>query len=285
MGAVLSRVMAGIVLGYAVVVGVLFLLQRRLMYFPDVSSPGPVSQAFPGASDLLSTTQDGLPLLHWYYPPKDGNKPVVVLFHGNAGNRAGRVFKAQALAAAGLGVLLVEYRGYGGNPGKPSEEGLYADGRSALLALASRGIGPERMVFYGESIGSGVATQMAVEVTPAALVLEAPLTSSAAVARGQYPLVGTQWLLMDKYDNLAKMPFVDAPVMIVHGEDDRVIPVHQGRTLLGAAKGARKGLFVPGAGHNNLYAFGVDRAVISFIALNMGLQHGQEALYLEEEEP
>ncbi len=284
-GMVTGRVMAGVMLGYAVVVATLYLLQRSLMYVPDIRDPGPVAQVFPGAQDLLSKTEDGLLLRHWYLPARDAGKPVVVFFHGNAGNRGDRVFKAEALAASGMGVLLVEYRGYGGNPGSPSEKGLYADARSALLALASRGIGPELMVFYGESIGSGVATQMAVEVSPAALVLEAPQASAAAVAAVHYPLPAIGWLLKDKYDNLSKMPHVDVPVMIVHGDDDRVVPMRQGVALLDAVSGVRKGLFVPGAGHNNLYAFGVDRAIIAFIALNMGLMRGREEVLLEGMEP
>ena len=281
---ILGRVAMGLVLGYALMLVILFVLQRRLMYFPDTSSPGPVSSLFPGASELASRTDDGISLVHWYHPPADDEKPVVVFFHGNAGNKADRVFKAAAFTGAGLGVLLVEYRGYGGSAGKPTEEGLYADARSALAALAGQDIGLERMVFYGESIGTGVAVEMAAEFAPAALILEAPLASSAGVAMERFPLVFASLLMKDKYDNLAKIPLIASPVMIIHGDADDTVSIWNGLRLFNAATGPKKALFVPGAGHNDLFAFGVDRDILSFIALNMGRRRAQDELRMEDEE-
>ncbi len=182
------RFVKAVVVAYVVGLAILFVLQRQLL-FPAGKEPPSLERA--GLAGLMEeaaiTTADGLALLAWYHrPPKDA--PLVVLFHGNGGTIEIRAAKAKTYISAGFGVLLLEYRGYGGNPGSPSEAGLYADGRAALAFAAAQGIAPDHVVLLGESLGTGVAVQMAVEQRVAALVLEAPYSSVADVARSVFPL-------------------------------------------------------------------------------------------------
>lgn len=254
---------------YALIVISLFVFQRNLMYHTD-SPPVPVQQSqVPHAEERFVTSPDGIEIRSWYLPPKDG-KPVIVFFHGNAGTIADRDFKAGPWHAGGYGVWLTGYRGFGGNAGSPTEDGLYADARAAVDALKNDGIAPARMVLYGESLGSGIATQMAHELaeagTPArALVLEAPFTSMGDAAQARYPFVPARWLVKDRYRNIDKIAAIDAPLFVIHGDQDRVIGQSHGRALFAAAKEPKKALWIDGGGHTDLFDFGVGQAVIDFI--------------------
>jgi hypothetical protein len=172
----------------------------------------------------------------------------VVYFHGNGGSLAGAAAETAQYAAAGYGVLLVEYRGYGGNPGAPSEQGLYQDGRAAMAFLRAQGIAPARTIIVGHSLGTGTATQMAQEFGPAALILLAPFTSIPDAAAAAMPYVPARWLVSDRFDNLAKLPALTMPVLILHGTADSVVPFALGERL---AKAAPTATFraVPGAEH------------------------------------
>ena len=167
---------------------------------------------------------------------------------------------------AGYGVLMVGYRGFG-NSGSPSEQGLYDDGRAALQALRDRGVRDAGMVLYGESLGTGVATRMAVE-TPdaAALILESPFTSVPAVGADRYPLVPVNWLIHDRFDSLARIADIHLPLLLLHGEDDTVVPVKFGRQLFAAANEPKQAVFVPHAGHNDVYNLKTQQVILSFLA-------------------
>jgi fermentation-respiration switch protein FrsA (DUF1100 family) len=175
-------------------------------------------------------------------------------------------------AQEGLGVLLLEYRGYGGNPGAPTEAGLYADADAALDFLSQDGIPASRLVIYGESLGSGVAVHMAAERELAALILEAPFTRLADAASYHYSFVPVSVLLRDRFDSLSAIGKIRAPILILHGERDRVIPVRFGRALLAAAPEPKEGWFSPDAGHEDLARFGALDAVFDFIARRVGFQ-------------
>jgi uncharacterized protein len=194
--------------------GTLFLGQRRLIYLPDREAPQPPA----GVEEVALLTDDGLKLGAWLFP---GSDRLVVAFPGNAGNRGHRVSLAQALQARGWSVLLVDYRGYGGNPGNPSETGLLADARAAQV-FVSRGKW-EQVIYLGESLGCGPATALAVEHPPDGLVLRSPFPSMAAVAKVHYPVVPT-FLLRDRYPISLQLEQVDVPVVVVAGDADRVIP-------------------------------------------------------------
>ncbi|MGE5503493.1 MAG: alpha/beta hydrolase, partial [Actinomycetota bacterium] len=190
-----------------------------------------------------------------------------VLFHGNGGAIVHRARKARHFLNHGYGVFLAEYRGYGGNPGRPSEDGLYADARAVLAWLQTRGVVGHRLVLYGESLGSGVAVQMAVEHEIAALVLEAPFTRLPALAPAYVPPPVAEVVMLDRFDNLAKIGRVTVPLLIVHGGEDAVVPQSMGRALLAAAVSSPDpdGVFPPMAGHHNVWELAGEDAAIAFL--------------------
>lgn len=255
--------------GYLAFVVALFLFQRNMMYHPGRSVPLPQATQVSDMAVVNVETDDGLALTSWYAMPKDG-KPVILYFQGNAGTWADRDFKAAPLIKAGFGVWLTGYRGFGGNPGSPSEVGLYADARAALKYLEAKGIGPERIVLYGESLGSGVATEVAATLaeagTPArGMILEAPLSSMGAAAQGHYPFVPAKLLVKDRYDNESKIGAISTPLLILHGDRDRVIPQSHGKALYNAAKQPKLAFWVSGGAHSNLYDFGAGQKVLGFL--------------------
>ena len=243
-----------------------------MMYFPDAQVPVPERAGVPEMAAVELTTVDGLDLLAWYRAPPQ-SAPTVVFFHGNAGHIGHRARKVRPLLDAGFGVLLVSWRGYGGNPGSPTEQGLYHDARAALSLLADAGVPSSRVVLYGESLGTGPAVQLATERPVAAVVLEAPFTSVAEVAQRHYWFLPARHLVIDRFDSLSKITRIGAPLLIVHGEKDRVVSVEMGRALLAAAREPKEAVFVPDAGHNDLYDHGVADAVIAFVERTVGPVH------------
>ena len=243
---------------YAVILVLATVFQRSLIYFPNTSRPNLDRAGVAGGQEVTLTTADGLDLLAWYWPAADGS-PTLAMVHGNAGNIGPRAPKMASFVAAGFGVLLVEYRGYGGNPGRPTEQGLKTDGAAALAWLRDRGVPPDRTVLYGESLGSGVAVFLATQHPVAAVVLEAPYTSITALARRQFWFLPVDWLLWDRFDSLSRIADVPVPVLIVHGTADRVIPVGHGQALA-AASHAELRLF-EGAGHVTLFDHGADGVI------------------------
>ena len=250
---------------YGVVVGLTYIVQRQLQYFPDRRMYSPPEGGVPEMSVVRFQAADGVQLISWHHAAAAG-APTVVHFPGNGGNIAGRGVAARPWIDAGYGVLLVGYRGYGGSDGRPTEEGLYADGRAAIAYLRGRGVPARRIVLYGESLGTGVAVKMAVEHEVGAVILEAPFTSAVDVGARAYPILPVRWLMKDRYESLGRIAAIDAPLLIVHGEDDRTIPVTQGRRMLAAAREPKQSVFIAGAGHDDLRAHGADAAIMRFLA-------------------
>ncbi|MBT6441009.1 MAG: alpha/beta hydrolase [Alphaproteobacteria bacterium] len=252
---------------YTTLLGLAFTGQRNLMYFPDVERPDPAAVGVPEMQPVSLETADGLSLLAWYRGPARKNLPTLVYFHGNAGNIGMRAYKARPYLDAGLGILLTTWRGFSRNPGKPNEDGLYADGRAALDFLKNEGTGIEHTVLYGESLGTGVAVHLAAELAlpPAAVVLEAPYSSIADVAQARLPFAPIRRLVLDRFDSAAKASDITAPLLIVHGEGDGTVPVRFGRQLLAAAVQPKEGVFLPDAGHNDLYEHGMGSIVLDFL--------------------
>jgi fermentation-respiration switch protein FrsA (DUF1100 family) len=264
----LIRLLATGFVVYALVVAALYVLQRRLIFRPDTSRPllGALSRL--GVGEVTLATADGLALLAWYLPPPDG-APVIVYFHGNGGHIGYRHQRMEQFAAAGFGVLMPEYRGYGGNPGSPSEAGFYIDAQSALDFLASRHIAPDRQVFYGESLGTGVAVWAAAQHEAMALVLEAPFTSAADVAQDRFPWLPARLLLKDRFDSLARIGKVKAAIFVMHAADDDVVPVRFGRALFAAAPEPKGSLFAATGGHFAGGYGGID-AAFAFLRRRIG---------------
>jgi fermentation-respiration switch protein FrsA (DUF1100 family) len=222
--------------------------QRRLIYFP---SPGPVPPAatmLPNGQDVV-LNGDGIRLGAWYFPVAGGG-PAVLVCNGNGGDRAGRIALAAALNRMGLAVLLFDYRGYGGNPGRPSEDGTAADARVAQAWLAAQP-GVEKIVYFGESLGAAVAVGLAVERPPVGLILRSPFTSLPDVGATHYPWLPVRRLLMDRYPSIDRISSVGAPVMVIAGDRDDIVPEALSRRLYEAANEPKRYVLVPGAGHND----------------------------------
>ncbi|HEV7997927.1 MAG TPA: alpha/beta hydrolase [Stellaceae bacterium] len=249
---------------YGGMTGALYLIQRRLLYHPGLTRPALGDLAVLGVREVTLTTADGLSLFSWFLPPGAG-RPVIVYFHGNGGHIGYRTERLRRLAREGYGVLLAEYRGYAGNPGTPCEAGLHADGAAALDFIAGEGIAPDRTVLWGESLGSGVAVELAARRRVAAVILEAPFTSVAAAAQHHYRFIPAAMLVRDRFDSLSRIGRLNAPVLILHGERDRIVPVGHGRALLEAAAAPKEGWFAAEGGHQNLAQFGALDAAIAFI--------------------
>jgi hypothetical protein len=252
------------VAAYGGIVGGLFFLQRRLLYHPGSMRPTLADLAPLGVREVELATDDGLALFSWYLPPRAG-RPVITYFHGNGGHIGYRAERLRRFAREGYGVLLAEYRGYGGNPGVPCEQGLFADGEAALDFLADAGVRSDEVVLWGESLGSGVAVYLAARHKVAAVILEAPYTSIAAAAQRHYPFVPAALLVRDRYDSLSRIGRVAAPLLVLHGERDMVVPARHGRKLLAAATAPKEGWFSPEASHENLPRFGAVEAAVDFI--------------------
>jgi len=249
---------------YLAILLFMFAFQRQLLYFPDRAHPLLAGLPQLGVREVTLRTEDGLALLAWYLPPGEG-RPAIAYLHGNGGNIAYRADRLMRLARDGYGVLMAEYRGYGGNPGSPSEAGLVADGVAALDYLRRQGLPDERLVLYGESLGSAVAVHLAAAQPVAALILESPFTSIAAVAQHHYPFVPARRLVWDRFDALAEIGRVTAPVLFLQGGRDAVVPIQFGRALFDAAAAPKERWFAPDAGHEDLFRFGAFDAVSDFI--------------------
>ncbi|MGY1703853.1 alpha/beta hydrolase [Geodermatophilus sp. SYSU D00697] len=236
----------------AVLTGLLWGLQRRLVYLPD-DGPLPAAAAvLPGARDVVLTTADGLALGAWFVPGPDPAAPAVLVANGNGGHRGLRVPLALALRDRGLAVLLFDYRGYGGNPGSPSEEGLASDVRAARAYLVEEAaVPPERLLYLGESLGAAVVTELATEHPPAGLVLRSPFVDLAAVGSVHYPFLPVRALLRDRYPVAEQIAGVRVPTTVVLGDADSIVPPQQSRAVAAAAAELHRLVEVPGADHND----------------------------------
>lgn len=245
---------AAIVVGVLLLFGVLFVFQDRLVYFPDPSGVGRADEAVPGARDVSFQTSDGLRLGAWFVPAAPGSdlRMAVLVAHGNGGNRAHRAPLAAALARAGFSVLLFDYRGYGGNPGSPSEEGLDRDARAAVAALAAQpAIRADRVLYFGESLGAAVVTRLGTERPPTGLLLRSPFADLASVGERRLPFLPVRLLLRDRYPVVDQIARVPAPTTVVYGTRDSLVPPEQSRRVAGAAEFPAWTVAVEGADHND----------------------------------
>jgi len=226
-------------------------VQRRLIYFPSRGLVPPAATLLRNGEDVVLETGDGIRLGAWYAAGSRGNDgPAVLVCNGNAGDRMIRAPLAAALLRAGMSVLLFDYRGYGANPGRPSEEGLAADVSAAHAWLAARH-DPRRIVYFGESLGAAVALRLAIEWPPAALILRSPFTSLADVGRLLYPWLPVAQLLIDRYPSIDRIGRLTAPLLVVAGDRDTIVRVQLSRRLFDAAPQPKRLVVVAGADHND----------------------------------
>jgi uncharacterized protein len=244
-------VMAIVVLVASGLVALLWSQQRRMIYFPTPGPLPPAATVLPNGRDVVLETDDGIRLGAWYFPARTPG-PAVLVCNGNGGNRWLRTELAAALSRAGVSALLFDYRGYGGNPGRPTEDGLAADARAAQAWLAAQpDVDPNRIAYFGESLGAAVAVGLAVQRPPAALLLRSPFTSLADVAAVHYPWLPARRLLLDRYASIERIASVSAPVLVIAGDRDDIVPASLSRRLFDAAVDPKRWLLVPGAGHND----------------------------------
>ncbi|GAA3531647.1 hypothetical protein AFL01nite_20810 [Aeromicrobium flavum] len=203
-----------VLLTVGTVMAMLWALQRRLIYYPDAAPVPPAVEALPGARDVTLQTADGLDLGAWFVPAtaRSDTGMAVLVAPGNGGNRAGRADLARELSRRGLAVLLMDYRGYGGNPGRPGEEGLGTDADAAVRALEELGYPPGRTLYFGESIGSGVVAALQARHPPAGVVLRSPFTALADVGAHHYPWLPVRLLLRDRFPVVEHLATSDVPV-------------------------------------------------------------------------
>ncbi len=252
----LTTVLFIIMVAYAGICAAMFLMQRSMMYIPDrarVSVPQTGGTAF---KEVFVQTKDRQTIVAWTVDPRPG-KPVILYFHGNGGNFAyGRIEKFRQLTADGAGLFAVNYRGYGGSSGSPSEAGLRLDADAAYDAAVAR-YGADRLVGYGESLGTGVMVQLAARKPLKAVVLEAPFLSTVSVAKRLFGWLPVSVLMRDQFRSDLSIAKINAPLLVIHGEQDEVIAFDQGKALFDLASEPKQFLPVAGAHHNDLINFGV----------------------------
>ncbi|MEU7892022.1 alpha/beta fold hydrolase [Nonomuraea sp. NPDC049152] len=255
----IKAVLAVLAVG-AVALALLWVFQRRLIYLPDSSLVPSAGSVLPGAHDVTFTTSDGLTLTAWHVT--GGRRGVTVLVTGgNAGNRLHRAPLAAALAREGFDVLLMDYRGYGGNPGSPSEDGLLRD------ALAARALVKGPVIYFGESLGAAVATALAVRQPPMGLLLRSPFTDLAAAGRHNYPFLPVGLLLRDRLPVAGPLASVRVPTTVVYGSRDTIVPPALSRTVAASAGGPVTLVEVEGAGHNDRSLLDGPELIAAVVAL------------------
>ena len=226
--------------------------QRRLIYFPFGAVPHPRDIGLSGATEVSFRTADGLDLQGWFVARTVAPPFTVIVFNGNAGNRSMRATFADALVRHGMAVLLFDYRGFGGNPGAPSELGLHLDARAARAYIMSR---PEterrRIVYFGESLGTAVATVLAAESPPSALILRSPFASMAEVGQHHYRWLPVRWLLRDRYPTGDEIGRVRAPLLVIAGDRDRIVPISHSRRVFDRANEPKSMVVIRDADHND----------------------------------
>lgn len=268
----MSGVLRLLAVGVVLIGAILFLFwltQRRMMYFPSGDVPAPAQVGLQRTEAVSFATDDGLTLGGWFVRAAGTAAGTVIVFNGNAGNRAYRSDLAARLSAEGFSVLLFDYRGYGDNPGAPTEEGLAIDARAARRYVLSRGdVDARRLVYFGESLGSGVAVRLAVEHPPSAVILRSPFTSLVDVGRHHYPILPVRWLLRDRYASLDRITRIGSPLLVIAGSNDTIIPVFLSRRLFETAQEPKRLVIIEGADHNDEVLFAgpeVVGAVTSFL--------------------
>lgn len=227
--------------------------QRDILYHPTARYVSPLdAEASVLYEEFSVKTEDGLPLKGWYAPATRRNL-TLVFFHGNADSVSNSAPVMQPYLEAGYGVVLAEYRGFSGQPGTPDESGLYRDGRAFISTLFDKGVDMNAVVFMGHSLGTGVAVQLAREFHPVGVVLFAPFLSAPKVAAKMFPYFPTEFLVFDRFANEDKVAGIQTPLLVLHGDRDKVVPLTQGQKLFDKAQEPKRMEILSGFGHSDLF--------------------------------
>jgi hypothetical protein len=244
--------------GYGGLVAFLYVTQRSLQYFPERFRTAPAAAGMPEAEEVTLDTADGEKVIAWHVPPRD-DKPVIVYFHGNGASLRWRVDRFRALTREGFGLVALSYRGYGGSTGHPTEAGLMQDAQAAYAFAVVR-YGARRLALWGESLGTGVAVALAAEKPIGRLVLEAPFTSAADIGARHYWYMPVRLLMKDQFRSDQRIGQVTAPVLVLHGEQDTVVPIAFGERLYAMIKTPKRFVRIANAGHNGLGEVAIEAA-------------------------
>ena len=240
------------VVAYAVAALGMYVFQRKLQYHAENKGLTPDSVGVVGASVETLTTNDGEKIIVWYAPAAK-SRPTILYFHGNAGEIGDRPLRFNYYHSRGLGVAYVSYRGYGGSTGSPTEEGLITDANTAYDWLIAKGIAPQNIALLGESLGSGVAVQIAAKKQVGSVALNAPYTSTADVAARIYWWLPVRLLMKDQYRSVDFIARMKAPLLVVHGDQDTLIPLEFGKRLFAAANEPKEMEIIQGFGHDAMF--------------------------------
>lgn len=257
---------------YAMIALAAWLFQRKLMYRPWGGAVTPQSVGLDDVVPVRITTGDGLQLTAWYLKPRPG-QPVLLYFHGNGGSLGLRATRFHVFRQAGIGCLMFSYRGYSGNPGHPTEADNVRDGLAAFDWLLAAGMAPRDIFIYGVSLGAAVAVQVAVNRPQAAgLIMEAPFISAVAIGQQRYPFLPVNAFMRDRYESITHIRRLKIPLLLLHGDEDQVIPVSHGQALLAAAPErngdqllSKTGVFYLEGDHLDLYDHGAFEDILTFI--------------------
>jgi hypothetical protein len=237
---------------YAAIVCAMYLMQRGLLYHPENKGLTPALAGLVGVTQHQLATPDGERIVVWYAPAPHGS-PVILYFHGNAGEIGDRHERFRYYQSAGFGACFVSYRGFGGSTGAPSETGTLIDAETAYQWLLGQGVAASRIAIVGESLGTGVAVQLAARHEVGAVALEAPFTSTADVAARVYWWLPVHWLMKDQYRSIDHIGQVRAPLLLVHGEADGLVPVSFGKRLFAAALAPKELHLVADGSHDAIH--------------------------------
>ena len=257
-------VTAGVLVAVIAIVGVLmWSLQRSMIYFPDTSEVPAAADVLEGGQDLTLHTSDGLELEAWFAPPTEDavdRDMAVLMAPGNGGNREGRAGLAQHLQDRGFSVLLMDYRGYSRNPGRPSENGLIRDGLAATDALEAQGFAPDQTIYFGESVGGGIVAALLSQRPPAAAVFRSPFTDLAEVGKRHYPWLPVGILLRDRFSVTEHVSRTQVPISVIRARQDTVVPAELSAQVAAAAPNLVEEHILDDADHNDPVMFGPEIA-------------------------
>ena len=229
------QLLIAIALVYLAVVISIYFYQRKLLYHPNENNYFGDKLAV-DVENVKIQTSDGLSLNGWFHEKDLQNLKTLVFFHGNAGTLDNRIYKLNHFKDIDINFLIIAWRGFSGNEGKPTEEGLYIDGRSAVNWIINKGAKEENIILYGESLGTGIATEIAQNKNFGGLILETPFTSMVAAAKNFYPYLPVSILLKDRYENDKKIENIKMPIMVLHGKKDTIVPFAMGQKIFEISK-------------------------------------------------
>ncbi|MEM8627511.1 MAG: alpha/beta hydrolase [Pseudomonadota bacterium] len=271
-----TKLLVGALALYAVLVAAMYFGQRHFVYPSDPQRISPAAVGLPMVMERPLRTPDGETLITWWHAPPQPTSPTILYFPGNGGTPADRAPRIRAFIDAGYGLLMLSYRSYGGSTGTPSEAALKQDALLAYTSVLNMGATPQSLFIYGESIGTGVATYLASKVETAGLILDAPFTALWRVAAREYPFLPVQWLSTERYDSIDLIAGIDAPLLVLHGARDPLIPPAMGKALHAAAQAPKQLKIFENGHHSDLFDHGAMTYAQAFITAHHKVPARQE---------